>query len=140
MAHYYHGSTQELTRIDPRPSNVLGGESAVFATDDKLLALIFIAKWNDDDLSVGYINNKLYVGEKYHGALNLLVVNGYLHTVSSANFIHDNRCGLRNEHICKGPVEVINIELIPCVLSALRDAGVWVMDRDEFPRDFADLL
>ena len=67
----YHGSpTPGIEELQPRPSRVLRGESAVFATPDRDLALSFLAPWRDDDFQQGYVNGQPYMREQYPGAFD----------------------------------------------------------------------
>ena len=70
----YHGSSHHIKTLEPRPTRVLEGESAVFATDSKTLSIIFIPKWTDCDFHLGYYNGRLYAMELYPDSFDLLKI------------------------------------------------------------------
>lgn len=117
----YHGSLHNIKILDPKPTKVLEGEDAVFATDSKALAVIFIPKWNDCDIDLGYHNNILYCLEQYPDAFNLFKnISGYVHVVSSKQFMSDDRLGMKHhEFISKKKVPVISVEKIDNVYEYL---------------------
>lgn len=114
----YHGSkiANPTKVLYPMPSGVLNGESAVFATPDRTLALLFIADWTDNDLTVGYINGQLTVEERYKGAFQTIFLNksGYLYLVSANTFQTDARLGMQShEFISKESVPIIGSLFVP---------------------------
>lgn len=121
----YHGSNKQLTRLDPRPTKVLNGDEAVFATPSQTMALIFIPKWSDADFGLGTHNGRIHIIEhRPNVAKELLSTDGYLHRVSSDGFKHDPRVGMPcMEFVNKDPVYVMDIEYIPNVYEALIASG-----------------
>ena len=109
---YYHGSSAKINELKPMSSGVLEGESAVFATDNKSTALMFIGKWNDSDISYGSYGEHHFALELYPNTFDKLKKSGYLYTVSSNGFYHDKRLGLQNEFINKNSVKIIKTEKI----------------------------
>ena len=69
--YYYHGSNKKLEKLVPKSSNVLNGENAVFATNNKCISAIFSARWNDNDLEFGYHDDKLYIQENREKAFDI---------------------------------------------------------------------
>jgi ASC-1-like (ASCH) protein len=110
---YYHGSPNLIKDyIDARPSHVIDGESAVFATKREDISLMFSAKWYDKDISFGSTNGKWFAIEQYKNAFDLLKVPGYLYTIVG-NFVSDKRLGLKNiEFISKEPAKIVSCEKI----------------------------
>lgn len=110
MKNLFHGSKNHIDgHIEPRPSRVINNEFAVFATDDKALSAVFIPKWSDCDLSLGYSDGILYCMEMYPDAFNLLKgVSGYIYTLSMDGFVTDERLGMKNH-------EFINVDKVPII-------------------------
>ena len=125
----YHGSSHLIKKLEPRPSRVIEGEEAVFATNSKVLATVFIPKWTDCDFQLGVHNNLIYAVENYPNAFDLLKVKnerdvgGYLYTVSSDGFQSDKRLGMRDhEFINKNKVDIQRTEIIEDVYEYLLDS------------------
>ena len=122
----YHGSSKELEVLEPRPSKVIEGEKAVFATNERALAIAFIPKWNDCDFSLGYHGGKLLMMEMYPGAFGVLKDGkGYLYQVSAEPFVSDKRLGMqKHEFIHKGDVKPLKKENIDNVFEALKNEKI----------------
>lgn len=122
--HLYHGSHQRIAnRIEPRASRVLQNEAAVFATPLRAMALTFIPKWRDQDISLGVIDGDLVFAEEREHAFRELIKNqaGYLYTVSPTGFESDPRLGMpRHEFIRREPVRILETEYIADVWKALK--------------------
>ena len=108
-----------IKRLEPRPSRVIDGEEAVFATQSKTLSIIFIPKWTDCDFQLGVHHNMIYAVENYPNAFDLLKtknahgVSGYIYTVDSDGFKSDERLGMKaHEFINKNPVDIVRTEII----------------------------
>lgn len=115
----YHGSSHLIKTLEPKPTLVLEGDDAVFATNSKVLSIIFIPKWTDCDFQLGYHNGRLYAIENYSNAFDLLKaknhhnVAGYVYTVNSDGFESDERLGMKmHEFINKNKVDVLRTEII----------------------------
>lgn len=123
---YYHGSKHKINNyyLEPRPSFVIDGEEAVFASDIKDIAITFIPKWSDDDFSLGHWNDEKRYNliEIYPGAFEKKIAgtSGYLYSVSADDFYHDKRLGMRNEFIAKNKQKILNTEYIPDVYNYLK--------------------
>lgn len=118
----YHGSSKLIENyLDPRPSNVLNKEEAVFATNDRILSLVFIPKWTDSDFSLGYYKDKLYMLELYPNAFDLLKdKSGYIYEVNSEGFKKDDRLGMqKHEFINNNKVKILNTTYIEDVYKEL---------------------
>jgi len=123
------GDKQPHEMLQPRPSRVIGGESAVFATNARWLALAFIPNATDDNIEIGIVgdNGKAipHLIESRPGAFELLKVPGYIYTVSARGFKADPRLGMRRyEFVRKSPTKVISVEKIASVLDELRKCDV----------------
>lgn len=131
--YYYHGSSHDLTVLKPKSSRVIEGEDAVFATDSSDLAVIFIPKWNDCDLDLGYHHNILYVMEQYPGAFEKLKnVSGFLYSVDPEQFGTDHRLGMqKHEFISKQPVKIVKTEKISSVYKFLKDSSMNMITYDQ---------
>jgi len=129
----YHGSSHKISKLEPRPSKVIQNEKAVFATDSKDLAVIFIAKWSDCDIDVGYYHNKLYCCEQYPDAFDLLKKDGgYLYSVKSNDFISDERLGMqKHEFISKKSVEIEDTVVIENVYDYLVRSNMTMIKYEE---------
>jgi hypothetical protein len=115
----YHGSSHMIQKLEPRPSRVIDGEEAVFATNSRAMAVVFLPKWDDTDFQLGVHHNKIYMIENYPNAFDILKarnergVAGYLYTVSSDGFQSDPRLGMKShEFIKKDEVEILRTEVI----------------------------
>lgn len=131
----YHGSNiPDLKTIEPRPSRVLDGESAVFGTPDKDLALTFLSKWNDDDFAQGYVNGKPYMQEKYEGAFDKIYggKSGTLYEMDDNNSKVDPRL-MRLERIFNQPQPVSNSTLVADILEALKKTRFNLTKHDGTP-------
>jgi hypothetical protein len=120
--YYYHGSSNKIEILEPRPSAVINNESAVFATNSKVLSILFIARASGCEIEIGYYGDKLYALEVTSGMFNkYLDTSGYVHMVESKYFKSDNRLGMKNsEFISDKNVPVVNVEYIPNLYSELR--------------------
>jgi hypothetical protein len=118
----YHGSPQQLTQIDPRPSRVIGDESAVFASPHKEVAMSFLAPWTDEDFTQGNINGEFYMQENYPGAFEKKFKgrSGYLHQLAAEGFKSDPRL-TKYEQISDKAVTPISAEYIEDLLTALQN-------------------
>ncbi|KYH34756.1 hypothetical protein CLTEP_12210 [Clostridium tepidiprofundi DSM 19306] len=64
----YHGSNiNGLQIIEPKVSS--HGKSYVYATTNKVIATLFLARWNDYIFRVGHFNGRLHIVENYPEAL-----------------------------------------------------------------------
>jgi hypothetical protein len=134
----YHGSKHALTALDPRPSRVIGGESAVFATNTRWLALVFIANATDANIECGVIGDNgrsiPYIAEARAGAFELLKIPGHIYTVSARGFKSDPRLGMRrHEFIKRSSAKILHTETVKSVWDELRREPVTLVpyaDRD----------
>lgn len=120
----YHGSSKKLFALEPRPSRVINYEEAVFATNERVLALAFIPKLGPE-LGIGSFSSTsdgvvtyscILLVENSPGVFAKMAVEGFIHTVSSDGFESDPRLGMkRHEFINKKVVDVVNIEYVPNV-------------------------
>jgi hypothetical protein len=127
----YHGSNKKLDCLSPSPSKVINGENAVFATNRRWLALCFIAKFEDSDIELGYINGIPYIEELKENAFESLKVPGYIYTVPSNNFISDDRLGIQNmEFISTVETNIVETEEIDDVYKELKNTEVYMIPYD----------
>jgi hypothetical protein len=110
--YFYHGTDQVVDVFEPRPSLVIDGEKAVFATSSYDDAVVFSAIWTDYDFGFGSINGVRFLVENYPGALEKLNRNGYIHSLPSKYFTHDPRLGLSNEYISRTPVATVKYDIV----------------------------
>jgi hypothetical protein len=111
----YHGSKTKINdKLEPKPSGVLEGESAVFAVCDRVWAALFIGEWLDSDLSVSLYDGKRVIREYYSNAFDLLKKQGFIYRVKSDGFKSDVRLGLNGiEFISKKPKKIEETEHVP---------------------------
>jgi len=142
----YHGShKRHLDVLEPRPSNVLDGEEAVFATNVWEIALIFSRKWTDDDLELGVMNDHLYVAEMFPGAFSVLCGDGMIYHIKKMDeikkFTGDERLGMKDhEFISKTKVEYSFREYCPNIKKVLDDSeNIICIKYEEREKTFAFL-
>ncbi len=136
-----HGSRFLVDRLTPHPSRVIDGELAVFATNERWLALAFIPK---ADVGIGTINGVPFITENKEGAFADMKVPGYIYSVSGKEFRQDIRLGMyKNEFITDDPVNIIHTEVIDDAFEALqREVSVHIVkycDSDAFLTPTTDL-
>lgn len=126
---YYHGSLHLIEKyLVPHASFVLNGKKAVFASNERIVALIFIAKWSDRDIEFGFHGGKKYLIERYPKAFNLFKTDGYLYHVDSSDFKSDARLGMKNaEFICSHKVKILNTEYIKNVWNEIKKSDVAII-------------
>lgn len=128
QTYFYHGSSNKLEGdyLEPRPSKVIEGEEAVFATNEKYVSLVFIPKWSDCDLTFGFHNGKPMLMEVYAGAFDLLKnVSGYIYYVDPENFKKDKRLGMQGvEFISKKNEKILKKEVIEDVYAELKKSKI----------------
>lgn len=127
--YYYHGSAHLLKSksLLPHPSKVINNESAVFATNQKWLALVFIAHATDRYMEIGFVNAKGYILEQEPNVFKKFLKNksGYIYYVDPKNFRSDSRLGLRSyEFISDNPTTVLRQEYVPDIYKALKKENV----------------
>lgn len=123
---YYHGSSTKIAGdyLEPRPSKVLNGEAAVFATNNLSTAILSIPRWTGADFDYGTYNGVHYVMELYPGAFEKLRAPGWLYYVSSSPFKSDSRLGMvEHEFISHEMVKILHREYIPNALEKLQEIG-----------------
>lgn len=123
---YYHGSSALIKDyLLPHPAGVLNGASAVFATNTRWLALVFIPRHTDADLDIGFAAGIPYIAEQYAGAFKLLKASGYIYEVSPRGFHSDPQLGMQHhEFINPRKVRILRKEYVPDVLAALKKTEV----------------
>ena len=122
------------------PSAVLDGESAVFATPERWMAISHIGNWSDSDIEQGVINGEPYMLEKKEGAFDRAYNSdspGSLYSVSSEGFFNDSRL-MREERIRTSEVNVIDEEKIVDPLSEMESLGVKIIRADEAAEFYKD--
>ena len=92
--YYFHGSQTYIKDkvLEPRPSNILNKEKAVFATNKKWIAVFMMA--GENDIGFGFYNNIPYIEEEYPGAFDQLKIGGYIYYMDSSQFKSDKRLGM----------------------------------------------
>lgn len=119
----YHGSSKEYRVLSPRPSRVIDGESAVFATPSYISAVIFGSFWTDVHFEFGSVNGKKYLTERYPGAFDKLDCTCYVHYLDAAMFCADSRLP-PSELICPTEVPVLRCDAVNCREYLAQDASV----------------
>lgn len=122
---YYHGSsTSGIKVFEPRPSRVIDGETAVFATNEKWIALVSAVRHTGVDLDYGYVG-EAYIAEMWPGAFQMLKQSGYLYYINRYGFHSDPRLGMRNhEFIRRSRVKVVRCQPIPNIYQALKETSI----------------
>ena len=115
----------------PQHSYLIPKEKVVYGTPERFFALIFIAKFPDEDIRHGYYSNKQwktgedkYVLEELKPGMfekHLKNKSGYIYTVSGNQFVDHENLHLHGlEFISKDPVKVDGIEFVADVLTEVK--------------------
>ena len=132
--YYYHGSSNEIDGdyIEPKLSKVIDDEEAVFATNEKYVALVFIPKWSDCDLEFGHYGDVPHMMEIYPGAFDKLKnVSGYMYYLDPTNFESDSRLGMKkHEFISKQKEKIIKKEFVEDVWKELEKSEIKLITFD----------
>lgn len=128
-AFLFHSSPHKIEGgyLEPRPSGVINGESAVFAANKKFVSLIFLAKWSDLDLSFGSTGGVWFAIEQYPDAFKKAFEGktGYVYSVKKSGFTGDPRLGLqKTEFIKKSPAKIEKTEYVSDVWVALQQTPI----------------
>jgi hypothetical protein len=116
----YHGSTARIEDwLEPRPSKVINGEKAVFATPNRWMAEAFASGLKHTQIDLGVANGVGYLAEMYPGAFNILKIPGYLYTLSSEGFKHDPRLMGPQELINPDRTKILKTEMIGSLYDAI---------------------
>lgn len=141
--YYFHGSTRLIkNKLEPRPSKVIEGEEAVFATNKRWLALFFILDTTDFDFQVGYYGEP-HIIEQYPGAIEEKMKNrsGYIYSVDPKLFHDDPRLGMQqHEFISDGPVSILKTKKIDDVYEELLKTEVNIITFEEKMDCILDLI
>lgn len=117
--YYYHSSAAAIAGeyLHPRPSWVINNESAVFVATRKYISMMFIGKWNDDEIIFGQTGGGPWTAtERKPGMFkkHLFGKTGWVYKVDRKGFRSDKRLGLRGfELINPTRVKIISREFIP---------------------------
>lgn len=106
----YHGSSvQNLKVLKPRLVSTSDKQriARVFATDNKMVALMFICK-PGTPLSIGFVNGVWYIKEKGPNAFEGYNIFGSIYTVNGTGFVKLNSSF--DEYVSLNSVKVINEE------------------------------
>lgn len=137
----YHGSTTgDLKQIEPRPSRVIDGERAVFATDRRDVAICFLVPWRDNDFRQGSHDGQLYMHEQVAGNFEKFFQGqaGYIYTLNGKTFHHDPRL-TKFEAISAEVQPVLGVEHIEDAWAALQGTKfLLIRAADSPPWDVAD--
>ena len=92
MDNLYHGSPiAGIRSFTPLPSEVLNGESVVFA-GERWMGVSCVNTWSDLDFIQGTSNGKPFMQEVYKNAFKTIYkTGGFLYTVPKSIFRHDHR-------------------------------------------------
>lgn len=123
----YHGSPHAgLKEPKPFASNALDGESAVFATPDKGMALSFMAPWSDKDFDLGSVNGgPLTLQENRPGAFQDVFGgrSGTLYRMPDVGFQGDPRL-MPQERVSRNAVAPLDSEFHPDLLKSLQGSDL----------------
>ena len=148
----YHGSTiGNLKVLKPKIST--HGHPYVYATPLIGIAVGYLGKWNDFDISTGTYNNIPYMVERYPNAMKRIFKNtGYIYTVDSKLFTNkienDGKIEMMGfELVSSNPVKVLGMRTIDNPYEYILDLpsddiNVYLYpDRPDFiPKNDRDLL
>ena len=132
----YHGSNRRLKTLQPRPSQIIDKEAAVFATQYPFLAVAFIAKWGDTEIELGFVNGRPYIFERKPNAFKVLRnTKGYLYEVSGKGFHNDSRLGMpKSEFICDTSVKIKKTTQIKNIFKFLQTAPIDIIHYETFQK------
>ena len=147
----YHGSTVgNLKVIKPHVST--HNKAYVYATPYLGIAVGYLGKWNDFDISTGTYNDIPYMVERYSNAIKTIFKHtGYIYTVDGSEFRNEFISGsleLRKfELVCDKPVKPISMEKISSPYNYILNLPKNILtvymypNRPEFiPEDDRDLI
>lgn len=145
----YHGSPKGGLKVITQNIST-HDESYVYATKDKVLALLFLQRWNDFIFNVAYGDDGiLEVTERYEGALEEIFHNkdGYIYTLDGSDFL-EHQTGFEGEVVSKSQAKVLNEEKIENILEkllAMANEGSlriykYPMRHPDIPIDDSDLV
>lgn len=119
----YHGSpVPNLKTIKPKVST--HGEKYLYATKHKILALLFLQKWNDFIFNVAYGNDGiLEITERYKDALDEIYKDksGFIYTLEAENFMQD-KTRFEGELVSYHEENVISTEKIDNILKSILES------------------
>ena len=131
--YYYHGSSTKIEDyLEPMAGKtaVIGGKSAVFATNKYWFALSFIPKWSDGDISNGYFGDIPYLGELTPNAFDVFKgASGYMYYVDPSQFKKDKRL-MHIEFVSNDKVKILKTDYIEDVYKALLKTEVNMVTYD----------
>lgn len=129
----YHGSpTPDMEQIDPRNSEVLGGERAVFGTPNRDVAISFLVPWNDGDFRQGSHDGQMYMRENAPGNFEKFFKgkSGHIYSLDPAAFDADPRL-TGFERIARGSQKVQSKERVDDALEELRKSNFTMLKYQE---------
>lgn len=136
----YHGSRTKIKKwLEPKPSGVLDGESAVFATPHRWMAIAFASGLKHTQIDLGVAAGTPYLMEMYPGAFDLLKIRGFLYTVNGEGFHRDSRLMGPQELISPKRVRIVKTERLKSLYDAIVSDGTARLvpdsERKSFVRD-----
>lgn len=121
----YHGTTVKgLETLSPKPSEVIDGKSAVFASTSLDASISFAIPWSDDDFVHGMHNDTQYMRERKSGNFERFFAGKpiYVYELPNTGFHHDTRL-LPYEVINENPVSISGVREYPDAYEALKKTG-----------------
>ena len=134
----WHGSSTPINgALQPRPSRVLNNERAVFATNQRCIALTFAgAEWTDATMTLSRFGREepWYLYENAPGVFDRVYGTrasprgGYLYQVAEDGFTSDPRLGMQGtEFVKRAQVPIVATVHIPNLREALEQERGIVM-------------
>lgn len=117
---FYYGTDRNINGYFDPVYREISGRRAVYGTQSRTHALLYIAKWGSLDLDLIKAPNGILLIEKYYGAFNRLKSSGFLYTFSDDGFKYYGEERIPyNFNISEIRKEIIHKEYIKNVLSEL---------------------
>ena len=124
----YHGSPYFLQNLTPKPSILLGGKEVVYGTPSIDIAVLFSARWKEDDFLLGYdpLSKKIIIEERYPNAVEAIYKGkgGYIYVLDPIPFIQQE--GLwSEERVCYCIPKIVHIQVIEDIYMYIKRSTVY---------------
>ena len=126
----YHGSPYFVSDIQPKPHPLLDDKPVVFGTPSIDIAVLFSARWKEDDFILGYdpLIKKVIIEEKYPKAIEAIFKGkvGYLYVLDPIPFVkHQDLWS--EEQICFCRPKILYTHIIEDIFVYIKRSDAYVI-------------